>query len=79
MLYSISKLMVSICLLVISEDMVNDGFEDIMNVDISSVAIEMMRKKYENVPQLKCILTICNASSFLNHTYKSVDHFLLFL
>lgn len=37
--------------------MVKDGFEDIMNIDISSVAIEMMRKKYEDVPQLKCILT----------------------
>lgn len=46
-------------LLVISEDMVKDGFEDIMNIDISSVAIEMMKKKYESVPQLKCILTNC--------------------
>ena len=26
-----------------SEDMVKDGYEDIMNVDISSVAIEMIR------------------------------------
>ncbi|KHG02598.1 Methyltransferase-like protein 13 [Gossypium arboreum] len=39
-----------------SEDMVKDGYEDIMNIDISSVAIEMMRRKYEFVPQLKCIL-----------------------
>lgn len=36
--------------------MIRDGFEDIVNIDISSVAIEMMRKKYEHVPQLKCIL-----------------------
>lgn len=41
-----------------SEDMVKDGFEDIVNVDISSVAIEMMRKKYADIPQLNCILTI---------------------
>ncbi|KAK6143188.1 hypothetical protein DH2020_023536 [Rehmannia glutinosa] len=34
---------------VISEDMVKDGFEDIMNIDISSVAIEMMRKKHEHI------------------------------
>jgi len=37
-----------------SEDMVKDGYEDIMNVDISSVAIEMMQTKYASVPQLKC-------------------------
>ncbi|KVI01457.1 hypothetical protein Ccrd_020268 [Cynara cardunculus var. scolymus] len=36
-----------------SEDMVKDGYESIMNVDISCVAIEMMRRKYEHVPQLK--------------------------
>lgn len=40
-----------------SEDMVQDGYEEIMNIDISSVAIEMMRMKYEHVPQLKCILS----------------------
>ncbi|KAF2319664.1 hypothetical protein GH714_017902 [Hevea brasiliensis] len=28
-----------------SEDMVKDGYEDIMNIDISSVAIEMMKKQ----------------------------------
>ncbi|CAL5380132.1 unnamed protein product [Camellia sinensis] len=38
---------------VMSEDMVTDGYEDIMNIDISSVAIEMMRRKYEHIPQLK--------------------------
>lgn len=47
-----------ICLfsVVISEDMVKDGYEDIMNVDISLVAIEMMKRKYECTPQMKCIL-----------------------
>lgn len=38
---------------VMSEDMVKDGYADIMNIDISSVVIEMMRKKYAHVPQLK--------------------------
>jgi hypothetical protein len=38
-----------------SEDMVKDGYENITNIDISSVAIEMMRRKYEYVRQLKCI------------------------
>ncbi|KAL3627152.1 hypothetical protein CASFOL_028515 [Castilleja foliolosa] len=40
----------------ISEDMVKDGFEDIMNTDISNVAIEMMKKKHEHVPQLKLVM-----------------------
>ncbi|TVU37467.1 hypothetical protein EJB05_10783 [Eragrostis curvula] len=36
-----------------SEDMVNDGYVEIVNIDISSVVIEMMRKRYFNVPQLQ--------------------------
>jgi len=39
-----------------SEDMVTDGYVEIVNIDISSVVIEMMRKKYFNIPQLQCIL-----------------------
>ncbi|KAF9675546.1 hypothetical protein SADUNF_Sadunf09G0043400 [Salix dunnii] len=35
-----------------SEDMVEDGYENIMNIDISSVAIDIMRRKYEHVHQL---------------------------
>lgn len=41
---------------VFSEDMVNDGYEDVVNVDISSVVIEAMQAKYSNRQQLKCIL-----------------------
>lgn len=41
-----------------------DGYEDIMNIDISTVAIEMMRRKHESIPQLKCILL--NESVFRN-------------
>eukprot|EP01018_Ginkgo_biloba_P030003 Gb_32622 [translate_table: standard] len=33
---------------VISEDMVIDGYEEIVNIDISAVAIDMMKKKYPN-------------------------------
>ncbi|CAN6212572.1 unnamed protein product, partial [Urochloa humidicola] len=36
-----------------SEDMVSDGYAEIVNIDISSVVIEMMRKKYFNIPQLQ--------------------------
>lgn len=41
-----------------SEEMAKDGYEDIMNIDISSVAVDLMKKKYEHIPQLKCILLI---------------------
>ncbi|KNA05806.1 hypothetical protein SOVF_186910 isoform B [Spinacia oleracea] len=33
--------------------MADDGYEDIVNIDISSVAIEAMQKKHSNHPQLK--------------------------
>ncbi|KAL0285172.1 UNVERIFIED_CONTAM: eEF1A lysine and N-terminal methyltransferase [Sesamum angustifolium] len=58
---------------VISEDMVKDGFEDIMNIDISSVAIEMMRKKYEDVPQLKYMqMDVRDMSFFPDDSFDSV-------
>lgn len=38
-----------------SEGMVDDGYEDVVNIDISSVVIETMQKRYSNRPQLKCI------------------------
>lgn len=39
---------------VISEDMVNDGYETIVNVDISQVVIDAMIEKYKDMPQLQC-------------------------
>lgn len=41
------------CLLhvVMLEDVVMDGYEEIMKIDISVVAIDMMRKKHDCVPQ----------------------------
>lgn len=47
---------IPLCFTVMSEDMVKDGYEDITNIDISAVAIDMMRRKYEYIPQLKCII-----------------------
>jgi ubiquinone/menaquinone biosynthesis C-methylase UbiE len=37
----------------ISEDMVCDGYQDIVNIDISAVVIEAMREKYKDMPQLQ--------------------------
>ncbi|KAL8542216.1 hypothetical protein ACS0TY_003178 [Phlomoides rotata] len=53
--------------------MVKDGFEDITNIDISSVAIEMMRNKYENVPQLKYKeMDVRDMSFFPDDSFESV-------
>jgi len=37
-----------------SEGMVDDGYEDVVSIDISSVVIDTMIKKYSDRPQLKC-------------------------
>ena len=41
---------------VFGENMVDDGYQDVVNIDISSVVIEQMKKKYHDKPQLKCII-----------------------
>lgn len=38
----------------ISADMVKDGYQNIMNIDISAVVVEAMTAKYKDTPQLKC-------------------------
>ncbi|EOX96594.1 PREDICTED: methyltransferase-like protein 13 [Theobroma cacao] len=56
-----------------SEDMVKDGYEDIMNIDISPVAIEMMRRKYEYIPQLKYMqMDVRDMSFFQDESFDSV-------
>lgn len=54
-----------------SEDMVKDGYEEIVNVDISTVAIDMMRRKYEDVPQMKCMVP----EKFLNSDLETFFQF----
>ncbi|XP_044974263.1 EEF1A lysine methyltransferase 4-like isoform X1 [Hordeum vulgare subsp. vulgare] len=36
----------------LSEDMVKDGYQNIVNIDISSVVIEHMKEKHMDIPQL---------------------------
>jgi ubiquinone/menaquinone biosynthesis C-methylase UbiE len=56
-----------------SEDMVKDGYEDIMNVDISSVAIEMMQTKYASVPQLKYMqMDVRDMSYFEDDSFDTI-------
>ncbi|GLJ40376.1 hypothetical protein SUGI_0830870 [Cryptomeria japonica] len=58
---------------VMSEDMVKDGYEEIINTDISAVAIHMMQKKYEKVPQLKYVqIDVRDMSCFSNEYFNSV-------
>ncbi|KAH9606663.1 hypothetical protein KSS87_001445 [Heliosperma pusillum] len=58
---------------VMSEDMVKDGYTEIINIDISFVAIEMMRRKYEHIPQLKYMkMDARDMSAFLDDSFDSV-------
>ncbi|KAG8499516.1 hypothetical protein CXB51_006054 [Gossypium anomalum] len=58
---------------VFSEDMVNDGYEDVVNVDISSVVIEAMQTKYSNCQQLKYIkLDVRDMSPFQAGSFAAV-------
>ncbi|KAK3003210.1 hypothetical protein RJ639_018158 [Escallonia herrerae] len=60
---------------VMSEDMAKDGYEDIMNVDISSVAIDLMRRKYEHVSLWKLIdmqMDVKDMSFFPDETFDGV-------
>ncbi|MCO5611712.1 hypothetical protein L7F22_065970 [Adiantum nelumboides] len=56
-----------------SEDMVKDGFKEIVNIDISSVVIEAMKKKYQNVPELKYLtMDVLDMSSFEEGSFDCV-------
>ncbi|XP_028797220.1 EEF1A lysine methyltransferase 4-like [Neltuma alba] len=56
-----------------SEDMVQDGYEDIMNIDISAVAIDMMKKKFEYIPQLKYMqMDVRDMSFFPDDSFDGV-------
>ncbi|PSR92461.1 Methyltransferase-like protein [Actinidia chinensis var. chinensis] len=57
-----------------SEGMVDDGYVDVVNIDISSVAIEaIMRKKCSNRPQLKYIkMDVRDMSAFQTVSFDAV-------
>ncbi|CAI5974944.1 unnamed protein product [Closterium sp. NIES-64] len=38
---------------VLSEDMIQNGYQDIWNIDISSVVVDYMKKRNSTIPQLK--------------------------
>uniref|UniRef100_A0A2P2JI86 Methyltransferase domain-containing protein n=1 Tax=Rhizophora mucronata TaxID=61149 RepID=A0A2P2JI86_RHIMU len=56
-----------------SESMVDDGYEDVVNVDISSVVIDAMRSKYSSRPQLKYIrMDVRDMSAFHTASFDAV-------
>lgn len=53
--------------------MADDGYEDIVNIDISSVVIEAMQKKYSNRSQLKYItMDVRDMSTFQSSSFDAV-------
>jgi len=39
----------------LGEGMIGDAYQDVINIDISSVVVEAMRQKYHDKPEMKCI------------------------
>ncbi|XP_077218615.1 S-adenosyl-L-methionine-dependent methyltransferases superfamily protein isoform X1 [Tasmannia lanceolata] len=57
----------------LGEDMINDGYQDVVNIDISSVVIEAMQKKYRDRPELKYIkMDVRDMSSFESGSFDTV-------
>lgn len=56
-----------------SEDMMKDGYMDILNIDISYIVIEMLRKCYAHTPQLKYMqMDVRDMSLFEDDSFDSV-------
>ncbi|KAL1321010.1 hypothetical protein HN51_065733 [Arachis hypogaea] len=56
-----------------SEGMVDDGYSDVVNVDISSVVIEAMQNKYKDRPHLKYMkMDVRDMSAFESESFGAV-------
>lgn len=56
---------VKIVVAAFSEGMSDDGYGDLVNIDISSVVVQAMRLKYSDRPRLKCILSFFPSDKFI--------------
>ncbi|KAK1315614.1 hypothetical protein QJS10_CPA05g00121 [Acorus calamus] len=57
----------------LGEEMVEDGYVDVVNVDISSVVIEAMQKKYHDVFQLKYVrMDVRDMSEFESESFDAI-------
>ena len=43
---------------VFGENIIDDSYQDVVNIDISSVVIEQMKKKCHDKPQVKCLIFV---------------------
>lgn len=50
MIWSVFKILTAL-----GGEMVGDGYQDVVNIDISSVVVEAMQQKYQDNPHMKCI------------------------
>ncbi|KAK9725347.1 hypothetical protein RND81_05G137600 [Saponaria officinalis] len=65
--------MIKLPLIVFSQGMADDGYVDIVNIDISSVVIEAMKKKYSNSPKLTYItMDVRDMSTFQTGSFDAV-------
>ncbi|KAH6808566.1 S-adenosyl-L-methionine-dependent methyltransferases superfamily protein [Perilla frutescens var. frutescens] len=56
-----------------SEGVVDDGYDEVINVDISSVVIEAMQRKYSNHPHLKyLVMDVRDMSAFDTRSFAAV-------
>ncbi|XP_073030236.1 uncharacterized protein [Primulina eburnea] len=56
-----------------SESMVDDGYQEVVNIDSSSVVIEAMKEKYSNHPKLKyMIMDVRDMSSINENSFDAV-------
>ncbi|KAJ8759791.1 hypothetical protein K2173_009892 [Erythroxylum novogranatense] len=56
-----------------SEGLVDDGYEDVVNIDISSVVIEAMRTKYSDRPQMKYFqMDVRDMSTFQAASFNTI-------
>eukprot|EP01121_Diplochlamys_sp_Union-15-3_P012322 TRINITY_DN367_c0_g1_i1.p1 TRINITY_DN367_c0_g1~~TRINITY_DN367_c0_g1_i1.p1 ORF type:complete len:239 (-),score=46.09 TRINITY_DN367_c0_g1_i1:66-740(-) len=54
------------------EDMVNDGYTKIVNIDISSVVISDMKERYKNNPKLEFCVMDCRTLDFEDKSFGVV-------
>ncbi|XP_038988846.1 EEF1A lysine methyltransferase 4 [Phoenix dactylifera] len=57
----------------LGEHMIADGYQDVVNIDISSVVVEAMQKKYQDKPQLKYIkMDVRDMNSFEDGSFDAI-------
>ncbi|MQM08485.1 hypothetical protein Taro_041339 [Colocasia esculenta] len=58
---------------VLGEEMIDDGYKDVVNIDISSVVIEAMQKKYLDRPEMNYIkMDVRDMSIFESNSFDGV-------